>query len=156
MHVHLEPLGHVCSSYFFERSAVKNQDKIRQGCIGADNCCQDNTCEWRGQALAVVYLSFTKSSPTATPCKTLAQVEHVIKAVVFVGDDIDDHMTVLLKSIDVVVHDHRASEVLSLHHFAGLSVYQAECPSRCSPQCAGSDFIVSPFGLPGPRHPVSH
>jgi len=56
----------------------------------------------------------------------LAQVEHVIKAVVTVGNDIKDHVTVVLKSIHVMIDDHCFSVVLYLNLFAGLSVYQVD------------------------------
>lgn len=56
----------------------------------------------------------------------VAQVEHVIKAVVGVGNDIKDHVAIVLKSIHMVVEDHRSCVVLCLNFFAGLSVYQVD------------------------------
>lgn len=56
----------------------------------------------------------------------LAEVEHVIEAVVFVGDDIEDDVTVVLESVYVVVDDHRSCVVLRLDVFASLSVYQVD------------------------------
>lgn len=56
----------------------------------------------------------------------LAQVEHVIKAVVLVGDDVKDHVTVILKGIYVMVDDHCSGGVLCLDQFSSLSVYQVD------------------------------
>lgn len=56
----------------------------------------------------------------------LTEVEHVIKAAVTVGDDIEDDMTVVLVSVYVMVDDHCSSVVLSLYLFASLSVYQVD------------------------------
>lgn len=56
----------------------------------------------------------------------LAQVEHIIKAVILVGDDIEDHMTVILISIHVVVDNHCSGVELCLNFFASLSVYQVD------------------------------
>lgn len=53
----------------------------------------------------------------------VAQVEHVIKAVVSVGNDIKDHVAIVLKSIHMVVEDHCSCVVLCLNFFAGLSVH---------------------------------
>lgn len=56
----------------------------------------------------------------------LAQVEHIIKAVIIVGDDIEDHVSVVLESVHVMVGDHCSSVVLCLDRFARLSVYQVD------------------------------
>lgn len=55
-----------------------------------------------------------------------AQEEHIIKAFIFVGDDIEDHMTVFLKGIHVMVDDHWSSVVLCLDLFARPSVNQVD------------------------------
>lgn len=54
------------------------------------------------------------------------QVERIVKAVVFVGDDVEDDVTVVLKCVHVMVDDHRSGVVLCVHHLAGLSVYQVD------------------------------
>lgn len=56
----------------------------------------------------------------------LAQVEHIVKAVIIVGNDIEDHMTVILKGVHVMVDDHCSSVELCLNFFASLSVYQVD------------------------------
>lgn len=56
----------------------------------------------------------------------LAQVEHIIKAVIVVGNDIEDNVTVILKSVHVMVDHHCSSVVLCLDHFASLSVNQVD------------------------------
>ena len=60
------------------------------------------------------------------PFLQLAQVEHVVKAGVTVGDHIENHVTVVLKSIHVMVDHHRPGVVLRLEYFASLSVYQMD------------------------------
>lgn len=56
----------------------------------------------------------------------LAQVEHVIKTIILVGDDIEDYVTIILESIHMMVDDHGFSVVLCLDQFACLSVYQVD------------------------------
>lgn len=56
----------------------------------------------------------------------LADVEHVVKAGVCVGDDVEDDVPVVLKGVHVMVDDHRLGVVLGLHLFAGLSVDQVD------------------------------
>lgn len=56
----------------------------------------------------------------------LAQVKHLVEAAVVVGDHVEDHVTVILKGINVMVDHHRSRVVLGLHLFAGLSVYQVD------------------------------
>lgn len=56
----------------------------------------------------------------------LAQVEHFVKAVVLVGDDVEDYVTVVLICIHVMVNNNCSGVVLCLHFFASLSVYQVD------------------------------
>lgn len=56
----------------------------------------------------------------------LAQVEHVVKAGVCVGDDVEDDVPVVLEGVHVMVDDHCPRVVLGLHFFAGLSVNQVD------------------------------
>ena len=59
-------------------------------------------------------------------CIQFAQEEHIVKAFIFVGDDIEDHMTVILVCVHVMVDDHWSSVVLCLDLFARPSVYQVD------------------------------
>lgn len=56
----------------------------------------------------------------------LVQVEHVVKAVILVGDDVEHHVAVFLVSVHVMVHDHCSGVKLRLQLFACLSVDQVE------------------------------
>lgn len=56
----------------------------------------------------------------------LAHVEHVVKAGVCVGDDVEDDVPVVLEGVHVMVDDHCPRVVLGLHFFAGLSVNQVD------------------------------
>lgn len=55
-----------------------------------------------------------------------AQVEHLIEAGVVVGNDINDHVAVVLVSVHVVIDHHCSSVVLHLHFFARLFFYQVD------------------------------
>lgn len=75
----------------------------------------------------------------------LAQVEHFVKAGIFVGDDIEDNMAIFLISIHVMVNNGGSTVVFCLHFLASLSVYQVDQslvreikievknPKHCSP-----------------------
>lgn len=52
----------------------------------------------------------------------LVHVEHVVKAGVCVGNDVEDDVPVVLEGVHMMVDDHRVGVVLGLHFFAGLSV----------------------------------
>lgn len=56
----------------------------------------------------------------------LAYIEHVVKAGVCVGDDVEDDVPVVLEGVHMMVDDHCLSEVLGLHLFAGFSVNQVD------------------------------